>query len=408
MVASYHFSVQIISRSRGQSAIAAAAYRAGERFRNERSAELHDYRRRRGVVYTDILAPTGAAPFLLNRERLWNYVEQLEGRRDAQLAREINLALPHELDANDRRKLLLNFAQEAFVSHGMVADIAIHAPVLEKGDHPHNHHAHILLTLRQATPLGLRRVKTREWNSDSLLQSWRTLWARHQNSALERAGVSARVDHRTLGAQRADAIVQQDLRQAAALDREPEIHLGRSQRKLAEVGYRANKPQAIRSERNAAILLKNADRAQRRLDAWQKAYLRSLHRPKRKAEFTGSTKKRGYRERPMLEQLLRAASLPIGQLHRIGAGLSIWRAILALRTARHSDFRQRYLVQTLALELVRDVGRQRVRKRDLNTPLIPQRPPAPLKPVTHLPRQDGIPEHSRRPSSRPPSGRLTA
>jgi MobA/MobL family protein len=102
-MASYHFSVQIISRSAGQSSVAAAAYRAGERLKEQRSGKIHDYSKRRGVVSAEILLPRGAANFLGDRSALWSYVERLEGRRDAQLAREINLALPHELDANARR-----------------------------------------------------------------------------------------------------------------------------------------------------------------------------------------------------------------------------------------------------------------------------------------------------------------
>lgn len=99
----YHFSVQVIGRSRGQSAVAAAAYRAGERLLDQRTGDVHDYSRRRGVVYSEVLLPTGAAPHLRDRERLWHEVERLEVRKDAQLAREINLALPHELNVNARR-----------------------------------------------------------------------------------------------------------------------------------------------------------------------------------------------------------------------------------------------------------------------------------------------------------------
>jgi hypothetical protein len=108
----------------------------------------------------------------------------------------------------------------------MVADVAIHAPVPEKGDHPKNHHAHIMLTLRQATAQGLRAVKTREWNSDTLLVQWSALWAEHQNRALARAGHQARVDHRSLLAQCIDAKRRGDLALAIALDRKPELHVG--------------------------------------------------------------------------------------------------------------------------------------------------------------------------------------
>jgi hypothetical protein len=232
-MASYHFSAQVIQRSKGRSAVAAAAYRSGSKLYDERCGESHDFSWRRGVEWSGILLPDGAAEFLQNREALWNHAERLEGRRDAQVAREINLALPRELDAGQRRATLLNFVREAFVDRGMVADVAIHAPVPEKGENPDNHHAHIMLTMRRATKDGLHRVKTREWNSDSLLESWRALWATHQNRALERAGLAVRVDHRTLEAQRADAVKRRDRVAAILLHRQPQIHVGPKAGKIA-------------------------------------------------------------------------------------------------------------------------------------------------------------------------------
>jgi hypothetical protein len=388
-VASYHFSVQLISRSRGQSALAAAAYRAGARIRDERTGDAHDYSRRRGVVHSEILVPTGAASFLKDREKLWNHVEQLEGRRDAQLAREINLALPHELDTETRRKLLLNFVQEAFVSRGMAADVAIHAPVPEKGDHPHNHHAHILLTLRQATPLGLRRVKTREWNSDEMLRHWRALWSARQNEVLERAGVMARVDHRALVAQREEAVSQRDYVKAVRLDRQPEIHLGRSQRRPIEFTKRMKKPVPERSERNAEIIRRNAAHARSRLEAWQKAYVRQLHRPKKSQKAVPQKSGRSVHDFRFLQEILRSPPRSLSdQLRRIGAGISIWKSILGLRESRYSDFKARYFADALARELIRSAGagrqRVRLRQRELHAPAVPQCAPAPLQPVPHL------------------------
>lgn len=115
----------------------------------------------------------------------------------------------------------------------MVADIAIHKPIAEKGDDPRNHHAHILLTLRQATPDGLRPVKTREWNARSLLESWRGAWAAHQNDALRQAGRRVQVDHRSLVKQMAAAIARGDRQAAERLDRAPEIHVGPRSRQAA-------------------------------------------------------------------------------------------------------------------------------------------------------------------------------
>ena len=230
-MASYHFSAQIIGRKSGRSAVAAAAYRAGARLIDSRRGQVCDFTRRRGVAHTEILVPEGAADWLADRERLWNHVEAIERRTDAQLAREINMALPHELTAAERLELVRGFVREQFVSRGMVADIAIHEPVTEKGDDPRNFHAHVLLTLRQGEAHGLRRVKTREWNADTLLTAWRTAWEVHQNRALERAGHRAAVDHRTLRAQRVAAVLRGDAVAAAALDRTPEVHIGPQARK---------------------------------------------------------------------------------------------------------------------------------------------------------------------------------
>lgn len=222
-MASYHFAVQIIRRSQGRSAIAAAAYRAGVRLVDEQNGRVADYRRRRGVEHTEILLPEGAALWLADRQKLWCHATRMETRVDAQLAREVLLALPHELTPDQRRKLVLDFAQEAFVRRGMVADVALHRPGT---DDPRNFHAHILLTLREAHARGLRRTKTRAFNSRELLGQWRSGWAHHVNRALERAGSSARVDHRTLLDQHIDARRRGDHAGAIILDRAPEVRLG--------------------------------------------------------------------------------------------------------------------------------------------------------------------------------------
>lgn len=239
---SYHLSVQVAQRSKGRNVVAMAAYRAGQVLHDGRSSTTFNFDRKRGVEHTEIMAPEGSAAWLKDREQLWSRVEAMETRKDAQLAREINLALPHELDADARRELVRAFVAEAFVSKGMVADIAIHAPVAARGDDLRNHHGHVMLTLRQATAEGLRATKTREWNSDSLVQEWRALWADHQNRALERGGVRERVDHRSLKAQRTEALARGDRQAAAHLDRQPELHEGPRARKAAKVAGRGKAP----------------------------------------------------------------------------------------------------------------------------------------------------------------------
>lgn len=204
-MAIYHLSADVVRRSAGRTATAAAAYRAGELIVDERTGLVFDYRRRGGVAHREILAPEDAPAWTCDRARLWNRVEAAEKRKDAQLAREIELALPHELASVQRRELVRGFVRAAFVDAGMVADIALHAPG-ERGDR-RNHHAHILLTMRRIEGAGFG-AKERVWNAPALLEQWRALWAGHVNRALAEASTSARVDHRSLEAQGINRLAQ--------------------------------------------------------------------------------------------------------------------------------------------------------------------------------------------------------
>lgn len=237
-MAVYRFSAQVIGRTNGRSATAAAAYRSGMLITDERTGLTHDYSRRGGVVHAEILRPEGAPDFTGNRADLWNAVEQVERRKDAQLAREILTSLPHELDEDQRRDLVHEFIEQEFVSRGMVADYAIHAPDLE-GDN-RNHHAHIMLTMRELTEEGFGK-KDRSWNDKELLESWRENWADHQNQALERAGHDIRVDHRSL--------------EARGINREPEPKLGAVATEMERNGLPSNAGDDIRAtwERNAEL-----------------------------------------------------------------------------------------------------------------------------------------------------------
>ena len=208
-MATYRLSVSIVKRSTGRSIIAAAAYRSATRTHDDRTEITHDYTRRSGVIHTDILTPEDAPSWAKDRNTLWNAVEHIEKRKDAQLAREVQISLPHELNAEQHQELVLSFVQSAFVDYGMIADIAIHSPD-RQGDQ-RNHHAHILLTMRPLTKRGWGK-KNRSWNDKTLIQTWRRDWASVQNAALQRAGQAARVDHRSLEAQ--------------GIDREPEPKLG--------------------------------------------------------------------------------------------------------------------------------------------------------------------------------------
>lgn len=208
-MATYRFSAQLVKRSAGRSATAAAAYRAGIAIPDQRLGLLFDYTRRRDVLHSEIRAPEGTPLWMRDRAQLWNAVEAVEKRKDAQLARELQLSLPHELSAALRLELLRSFVEAEFVARGMIADLSVHAP--DRGGDNRNHHAHVLLTLRELTGEGFGK-KAREWNETTLLEHWREQWAIAINQALERHGHASRVDHRSLAAQ--------------GLDREPEPKVG--------------------------------------------------------------------------------------------------------------------------------------------------------------------------------------
>lgn len=202
-MAIYHLRATMISRSQGRSATAASAYRVAERIEDRRTGLVFDYAARGGVDHTEILAPDHAPDWVHDRSELWNRVEESETRKNSQVAREVRVALPDELTHAQRVALVRDYAQAQFVDRGMVADIALHAPGRE-GDE-RNHHAHILLTTREVDATGFT-TKNRDWNKVEVLEGWREAWARDSNAALERAGIEDRVDHRTLVAQRDEAL----------------------------------------------------------------------------------------------------------------------------------------------------------------------------------------------------------
>ena len=202
-MAIYHLRASVISRSAGRSATAASAYRTAERIDDRRTGLTFDYAARGGVDHTEILAPDHAPDWVYDRSELWNRVEESETRKNSQVAREVRVALPDELTHAQRVALVRDYAQAQFADRGMVADIALHAPGRE-GDE-RNHHAHILLTTREVDAGGFT-TKNRDWNKVEVLEGWREAWARDSNAALERAGIEDRVDHRTLVAQRDEAL----------------------------------------------------------------------------------------------------------------------------------------------------------------------------------------------------------
>ncbi len=205
-MAIYYFNVSVISRSSGRKATASAAYRAAERIKDIRTGEIHDYRKKKGVDEKFILAPDSAPSWVHDRQKLWNEVERVERRKNSQLAREIQVAIPVELNAPQQIELVKEFATEQFVNSGMIADVTFHE--LDS----HNPHAHIMLTMREIDEEGFNKKKNRDWNKKELLEKQREAWSRYANLALEKAGIEEKIDHRTLAEQ--------------GINRIPQIHLG--------------------------------------------------------------------------------------------------------------------------------------------------------------------------------------
>lgn len=233
-IAIYHLSIKIVSRGKGKSAVAAAAYRAGEKITNEYDGIEHDYTRKGGVVHTEILRPDNAPAEYADRAVLWNAVEKIEKAKNSQLAREIEIALPTELTREQSITLVREYANQHFVSTGMCADICLHDT---GGGNPH---AHIMLTMRPFTeektwgtkqkkeyildPQGNKiydpkkrqykcnSIPSTDWNEQTKAEQWRQGWADLCNQYLEQNNSAERIDHRSYERQGIDQI--------------PTVHLG--------------------------------------------------------------------------------------------------------------------------------------------------------------------------------------
>lgn len=180
---------KIVGRSNGQSAVASASYRSGQRLHDDRYAKTHDYGRKGGIIATGIEAPEDSPAWVFDRERLWNTVEATEIRKDARLARELILALPHELPKTDQVELTRAFAA-ALTMQGMGVDWAVHLASKEGVDT--NVHAHLLCTTREITPDGFGGKqaggRAREWNKDSWLEGIKRQYESMANERLQARG----------------------------------------------------------------------------------------------------------------------------------------------------------------------------------------------------------------------------
>ena len=193
-MAIYHFSAKVISRARGSSAVASAAYRSASRLFDEKLNRHHDFSNKAGVIHSEVMLPQGSPERLNDRTVLWNEVEAGEKRKDAQLAREVEFSIPREMDQQQGVSLARDFVQKQFVDRGMVADLNVHWDKADDGSP--KPHAHVMLSMREVGPEGFGK-KVRDWNGTELLQEWREAWAAHVNERMAKLGLEGRIDHRS-------------------------------------------------------------------------------------------------------------------------------------------------------------------------------------------------------------------
>lgn len=237
-MAIYHLSVKVISRAAGSSAVAAAAYRSAGRLFDERLDRTQDFTNKSGVVHSEVLLPDNAPPEWSDRERLWNDVEAFEKRKDAQLSREVEFAIPREMNQQQGIELARDFVEREFVEQGMVADLNVHWDIGADGQP--KPHAHVMLTMREVSEDGFG-PKVRDWNRVELVEHWREAWADHVNARLVELDIDARIDHRTLEEQ--------------GIDLEPQGKIGAAARRMESQGLEAE-----RIEDHADIAYRNGER----------------------------------------------------------------------------------------------------------------------------------------------------
>ena len=274
-IAIYHCSIKIVSRGKGKSAVAAAAYRSGEKLTNEWDGLTHDYTKKGGVVHSEILLPAHAPPAFSDRSTLWNSVELSEKSNNAQLAREVEIALPVELSREEQTRLVREYCSSQFVSKGMIADFNLHDT---GGGNPH---AHILLTMRPLDEKGAWLPKSKkeyvldengekirlpsgryktckvdlvDWNNRENAEVWRRAWADLANEFLERNDCPERIDHRSYERQGIEQI--------------PTVHVGVSATQMEKKGIVTERGELNRNIKAANRILREIRRLVRGLKDW--------------------------------------------------------------------------------------------------------------------------------------------
>jgi Ti-type conjugative transfer relaxase TraA len=242
-MAIYHLHVKVIGRKSGSSAVASAAYRSGSRLRDERLDRSHDFSAKRGVVHSEVMLPENAPEAWSDRERLWNDVEAFEVRKDAQLAREVEFALPREMTKAQGIELARDFVEAEFVDRGMIADLNVHWDFGEDGlPKPH---AHVMLTMRAVDENGFG-PKVRDWNRTEMVERWRERWAKFVNERLAELDIDARIDHRSLEAQ--------------GIALEPQSQIGAPAKRIEVRGIEGEATEADRAEMHREIARGNGER----------------------------------------------------------------------------------------------------------------------------------------------------
>ena len=287
----YHFHVEQIKRSAGQSVIAAAAYRAGEKLYSEYYGETNDFTRKGGVLHTEILLPPNALQSYADRQTLWNAVEKAEKNKRAQLAYSFDIALQNELTKEENIALARRFVQEHFVDKGMIADLAVHEPDKENG--VPNPHFHVLTTMRPLNTDGtwgnkqrreyaldengehirdekgeyvFNAVHTTDWGEPETLEHWREAWCGMVNAEFVRKGIAARIDHRSYEAQGIEQI--------------PTVHEGPLVQKMEKRGIRTQKADLNRWIRTTNRLIAAVKKGIRSLLNWIAALKKEIEEAK--------------------------------------------------------------------------------------------------------------------------------
>jgi hypothetical protein len=224
----------VVAASAYRSAVACAAYRAGEQMQDDRYNKTHDYSRKENVLHSEIIAPKGAPEWMSDRQKLWNGVEAFEKRKDAQLAKEIILTLPRNLDLNQQKEVVQGFVRETLVDkYKLVADFAIHSP--DASDGGKNPHAHIMFTLRPVEGEGFGKKLTGYnggLDSREVLQDWRSSYERLLNKASENAESGIRFDLRNL--------------KEKGIEREPQPKIGPKVNYMEKRGYQTEWGKEVR------------------------------------------------------------------------------------------------------------------------------------------------------------------